>query len=321
VVTFNDKRIKLYDNDKLSVVDAAMQADFSNELLFPRRGKELRFTVNKKVRTVKGQLGEAAVIRIGGREANIYAPIHENDVIRVKESTEGAPGSMTISSLPEFRDIISVQVQERRIDVPKYARVNGSYQLSSYSIQQGDDIEVLDYCTVGQLLEFMDILLPEDKVILINHKPADRETKVFENYLVSFVERAELEAAEAEKLRALREAEAERHRSVYERAGIRDAYEDDEMMEEDDEDAYEAEAAREEQVKEVISIPVTVMVNGMPVVLTGKQEYVFVDVFNVIDFDLSTVKGNLVTTINGATAEYLQPLKEGDILVIRWEQP
>ena len=92
-------------------------------------------------------------------------------------------------------------------------------------------------------------------------------------------------------------------------------------MEEDDEEAYEAEAAREEQVKEVISIPVTVMVNGMPVELTGKQEYVFVDVFNVIDFDLSTVKGNLVTTINGATAEYLQPLKEGDILVIRWEQP
>ncbi len=322
VVTFNEKRIKLYDNDKLSVVDAAIQADFSNELLFPRRGKELRFTVNKKARTVKGQLGEAAVIKIGGREANIYAPIHENDVIRVKESTEGAPGSMVISSLPEFRDIISVQVQEKRIDVPKYARVNGSYQLSSYSIQPGDDIEVLDYCTVAQLLEFMDILLPEEKAILVNHKPADRETRVYENYLVSFVEKSELEAAEAEKLRALREAETERHRSVYEKAGVRDAYEDDgeeDDTEEIEEDGREAAKQRNEKKKEVISIPVTVMVNGAPVVLTGKKEYVFVDVFNVIDFDLSTVKGNLVTTINGETAQYLQPLKEGDVLVIRWE--
>ena len=319
VVTFNEKRIKLYDNDKLSVVDAAIQADFSNELLFPRRGKELRFTVNKKARTVKGQLGEAAVIRIGGREANIYAPIHENDVIRVKESTEGAPGSMVIGSLPEFRDIISVQVQEKRLDVPKYARVNGSYQLASYSIQQGDDIEVLDYCTVGQLLEFMDILLPEDKVILVNHKPADRETRVYENYLVSFAEKSELEAAEAEKLRALREAEEERRRNLYERAGVQDFYEDAEPEKEEDEEEKEADTAATEPVKEPLSISITVMVNGAPVILTGKREYVFVDVFNFIDFDLSTAKGVLVTTVNGAAAQYMQPLKAGDVLEIYWK--
>ena len=319
IVTFNEKRIKLYDNDKLSVVDAAMQADFSNELLFPRRGKELRFTVNRKARSVKGQLGEAAVIKIGGREANIYAPIHENDVIRVKESTEGAPGSMMISSLPEFRDIISVQVQEKRINVTKYARVNGVYQLPSYKIQPGDDIEVLDYCTVAQLLEFMDILLPEDKVILVNHKLADRETKVYENYLVSFVDRSELEAAEAEKLRA---REEEKRRSMYETAGVpTEEDEEDADWEEagDDEETAAEQEAEKETVKEVISNPITVMVNGYPVVLTGKMEYVFVDIFNFIEFDLSSPKGALVTTINGEQAQHLQVLKEGDVLEIRWE--
>lgn len=318
VVTFNDKRIKLYDNDKLSVVDAAMQADFSNELLFPRRGEELRFTVNRKARSVKGQLGEAAVIKIGGREANIYAPIHENDVIKVKESTQGAPGSTTIGALPEFRDIISVQVQEKRINVTKYARVNGVYQLPSYRIQQGDDVEVLDYCSVAQLLEFMDILLPEDKVILVNHKLADRETKVYENYLVSFVDRSELEAAEAEKLRA---REEERRRSAYESAGIPGSDGEDAYREETadgEETAPEQEAGKGSE-KEVISIPLTVMVDGRPVVLTGKQEYVFVDVFNFIDFDLSTPRGTLVTTINGEQAQHLQPLHEGDVLDIRWE--
>lgn len=324
IVTFNDKRIKLYDNDKLSVVDAAMQADFSNELLFPRRGKELRFTVNRKTRTVRGQLGEAAVIKIGGREANIYAPIHENDVIKVKESTEGAPGSITIGALPEFRDIISVQVQEKRIDVTKYARVNGVYQLSSYKIQPGDDVEVLDYCTVAQLLEFMDILLPEDKVILVNHKLADRETKVYENYLVSFVDRSELEAEEEKKLRA--REEEERRRNLREGRGVSESYEEEELPEEDEtpedeaEDDPGADEVREkEPVKEEPSIPVTVMVNGGPVVLTGKKEYVFVDVFNFIDFDLSTARGTLVTTVNGAAAQHLQPLHEGDVLDIHWE--
>lgn len=315
VVTFNEKRIKLYDNDKLSVVDAAMQADFSNELLFPRRGKELRFTVNRKARSVKGQLGEAAVIKIGGREANIYAPIHENDVIKVKESTEGAPGSMTISSLPEFRDIISVQVQEKRINVTKYARVNGVYQLPSYKIQPGDDIEVLDYCTVAQLLEFMDILLPENKVILVNHKLADRETKIYENYLVSFVDREELEADEAKKLRA---REEEKRRNIYEDAGMEELPEENESEEEIEESEASA-SEKQKPVKEVISVPMTVMVNGGPVVLTGKPEYVFVDVFNFIDFDLSTAKGTLVTTINGAPAQHLKQLKDGDVLDIHWE--
>lgn len=330
IVTFNDKRIKLYDNDKLSVVDAALQADFPNELLFPRRGQELRFTVNKKARTVKGQLGEAAVIKIGGREANIYAPIHENDVIKVKESTEGAAGAMEIGSLPEFRDIISVQVQDKRIDVPKYARVNGAYQFAGYSIQPGDDIEVLDYCTVGQLLEFMDILLPEEKVILVNHKLADRDTKVYENYLVSFTDKSELEAAEAEKLRALREAEEERRRAVYEKAGVSESPEEeyDDDLTEEEREAYEQakKAGREKQagkmtedIPEEESVHLTVMVNDAPVVLTGKKEYVFVDVFNFIDFDLSTAKGHIVTNLNGRPAQYMEQLHEGDVVDIYWE--
>ncbi len=318
IVTFNEKRIKLYDNDKLSVVDAAMQADFPNELLFPRRGKELRFTVNKKARSVKGQLGEAAVIKIGGREANIYAAIHENDVIKVKESTEGAPGSIEVGSLPEFRDIISVQVQEKRINVPKYARVNGVYQFASYSIQQGDDIEVLDYCTVAQLLEFMDILLPEDKVILVNHKLADRETRIYENYLVSFVDKSELEAAEAEKLRALREAEEAGRRAAREKTGSGETEEGEEGGEQRD---FSEEKERKDKSRAAEeSAAITVMANGKEVTMTGKKEYVFVDIFNFIDFDLSVAKGNIVTMLNGRPAQYMEPLHGGDILEIYWQQ-
>ena len=42
----------MYDNNMLAVVDAAMQAEFAKEGLFPRRGKELDFTVNGKARIV-----------------------------------------------------------------------------------------------------------------------------------------------------------------------------------------------------------------------------------------------------------------------------
>ena len=315
IVTFNDKRIKLYDNDKLSVVDAAMQADFPNEKLFPRRGKTLHFTVNKKARSVKGQLGEAALITLGGREANIYTPIHENEIIKITESSEGAPGTMTIGGLPEFRDIISVQVQDKRLNVPKYAKVNGIFQSSYYDIQEGDDIEVLDYCTVGQLLEFMDVLVPEDQEILVNHKPADRETRVYENYLVSFQMKKPQEKFEGEEP-AGEEVKSQSPEAINPEAEGMGT----DISEMDGENGSDQESSNaEKKIRPNHSF--TVLVNGKPVLLTGKPEYVYVDVFDRIDFDLSKPQGKgVVTKLNGRDAQYMEPLLENDVLEIYWEK-
>ena len=322
-VTFNHQRIKLYNNDKLAVVDAALQADYSNERLFPRRGAELTFSVNKKQRTVKGQLGEAAVIKINGKEANIYAPIHENDVITVVESTAGEAASVMVQDLPEFRDIISVQVQDNRIDVPKVARVNGNYQSGYYSIQNGDEVEILDYCTAGQILEFMDVLLPENMILFVNHKVADRDTKVYEHYLLAWHERGSKEAEEA----VLYEGEKE---SVYDEANraLSESRENETQTVEDASDATSFAELPEGENPSVESetaaqrdIPVTihVNVNGGDVELTGKPSYVFVDVFDHIDFDLKNPQGPGVDTIlNGREAQYMEPLHNGDTLTIRW---
>lgn len=51
--------MKLYDNSKLTIVDAAMQAGFPNDQLFPRRGKEVNFMVNGRPRILRGQSGES----------------------------------------------------------------------------------------------------------------------------------------------------------------------------------------------------------------------------------------------------------------------
>ncbi len=61
-------------------------------------------------------------------------------------------------------------------------------------------------------------------------------------------------------------------------------------------------------------------VNGDDVTMHGKAEYIFVDVFDVIDFDLSKPDGRtIVTTVNGSTPDYMQPLNEGDRIEIYWK--
>ncbi len=64
-----------------------------------------------------------------------------------------------------------------------------------------------------------------------------------------------------------------------------------------------------------------VLVNGVPVQLKGKMEYIFVDLFDFIDFDLSASNGrSIVTKVNGNTAAYMQKLNGGDAIEIYWEE-
>ena len=67
------------------------------------------------------------------------------------------------------------------------------------------------------------------------------------------------------------------------------------------------------------SVSITITVNGQPVVLSGKPDYIVVDLFQFYSFDLTTVRGNLVFLHNGSSADYSSPLNDGDVIELRWE--
>ena len=276
-VHFNGNRIKMYDNNSLTVADVAMQAQFPKEGLFPKRGKELTFTVNGRKRIVRGFPGEAAVVEVNHKIVDLNTTIHENDMIQVTESTAGEAAKATIGDLPEASENITVIVNEQKIIIPKFAQVNGELQSSYYEIQEDDKIELLNYYTVQQIAEFMDVALAPDMNLYVNHQPADRETPVYENFSV-----------------------------VWTKEGGEDTSADSEP---------------EIQEPEKAKSRITVVVNQAPVTLEGKHSYVFVDVFEAIDFDLTRPKGkNIVTKLNGRPAQYMELLQDGDVIDIHWEQ-
>lgn len=305
-VNFNKERIKIYDNSKLTVVDAAIQAAFPNDGLFPKRGKELSFFVNNRPRIVRGLPGEVAVITVNGQEADIHTPIHSNDVIIVEESTAGAPAKQKIEDLPEFKETLRIFVDEKEIRVPRYASVNGELKDSSYEIQSGDRIEILDYCTVSSLLQFMDITLDYKTRVIVNNKAAHDDTRVYENFAVELVSGVN-DGDDYHKYHGDDQEET-----------ISDASEtvENEPENEGNEENSAGNPAKEEKTGRIL----TVVVNGSAVFLKGKQNYVFVDVFDFITFDTSSMKGEgLVTKLNGENAEYMAPLKDGDVIEIYWK--
>ena len=308
-VSFNGSRIKMYDNNNLTVADVALQAQFPKDGLFPKRGKELTFQVNGKQRMVRGLRGEAAVIEVNGKIVDLNTTVRENDIIGVTESTAGDAAKATIGDLPEATESICVVVNGNKVEIPKFAQVNGVLQSSYYEIRENDEIEMLNYYTVQQIAEFMDLSLIPDHEIFVNHQSAEWDTPVYENFTVNFdLENETGSGAYGES--DGEEAEEETEESI---AGNAKA---NSMKEAASETSTEA---SDEEKKPAGPTTIIVVVNRSPVTLSGKPSYVFVDVFDKIDFDLTRPKGkNIVTSLNGKPAQYMETLHDGDVIDIYW---
>lgn len=320
-VDFNGRRVKLYDNGRLSVADAAVQSDFSNEDLFPKRGYPLTYQVNGKNRILRGLEGEAAVIRVNGEPADIYSQVHNGDRVEVTPSTAGEPAAMELGRLQELSEQLHVVVNGTRISLPKTASVNGRRENEFYLIKDGDDIKVRNSYTVKEIAEFMDV--PLGGRILVNDTPAKQGTSVYENFTLSWDVNAETtfadleEESEEDAAKRLAAKEAARGAAAAKAAEEAVRRVAGQVAAENGGTAGSAGAAGEFPGSDEI----TVIVNRLPVTLKGKSSYVFVDVFSFIDFDLNDSRGrSIVTRLNKRRAEYMEPLTEGDVIDIYWEE-
>ena len=68
-----------------------------------------------------------------------------------------------------------------------------------------------------------------------------------------------------------------------------------------------------------LSEEINVKINGEDFSLKGKESYIFVDVFDYIQMDLTKIQGKLILKLNGEEASYDAKLKNGDIIEVRWE--
>lgn len=313
-VNINDERIKLYDNDHLTVVDAAMQIGFPNEALFPKRGKSLSFNLNNKLKMIKGDLGEAAYITVNGHEANINSKIAKNDKIYIKESTAGEDAIYTVGQLAEYKESISFMINGVNVTCPKFAEVNKELVTASYSIQDGDDIHIRDYCTVLQILQFMDFD-STGKVIYVNGHKASEDEPVYGGFKVNFEDIDYLNEQPEEMVNDSNEVDVE------------SATDEEIIVDNTDASNESASATKVDEQNQppvatpISSIPIniTITVNGTPVTLKNKASYIFVDILDFYPFNTQKAGGSdLVRKINGVRCDFTSPLNQGDSAELYW---
>ena len=315
MVRFNGERLKLYDNNHLTIVDVALTAGFPNEQLFARRGTPINFTVNGAARIVRGDAGEPAIVTMNGKPANINTPLEPNCEIIIEPSTAGKDAVYTVSQLDEFSQAnIAIMVNGKLITCPKFVEVNGSLEPGSYEIKEGDSIETRSFYTVGQVAEFMDVEVDMERDILVNNREADFSTLVYDNFSIEWTVLSFAVADEDVKKEAYTEdASNEEYAKNFD-----EEVEDVKIPEvESIEDTQEEAVAEEPQVGHEIAV----FVNGEIVPLTGKDEYIFVDIFDRITFDLNAGKGRAIATmINGREAQFTETLSHGDKIELYWKE-
>lgn len=375
MVKFNGERLKLYDNNRLTIVDAALQAGFPNDELFPKRGTPINFTVNGVARMVRGEAGEGAIVTMNGSPAHINTPLEPNSEIIIKPSTAGDNAVYTISQLDEYHNSkIYFVINGRKVVCPRFVQVNGKLEPEDYSIKEGDVIETRSYYTVGQIARFMDIVVDTDQMILVNNEEADMDTLVYENFSVEWKEDEygvartannnyndtqepdvyvnDTQETDSVDDVAKEEAAVEENETVNENGSsvtenateisdtedvdvattteIEEAAIEPDHHTAGEENSTDADTATTEETaadkqdsttEAEAGNSITVIVNGEPVELMGKEAYIFVDIFSRITFDLQAGKGRAIATvINGRDAQFAEELHDGDKIELYWKE-
>lgn len=319
MIHFNGEMMKLYDNGQLTVVDAAMQAGFTAEQLFPRRGTAVSYTVNGTQRMSRGTEGESAVITMNGVPCGMGTPLEFNCDVKLVPSTEGNSAVMTIAQLEEYTSsTVAFNVNNNRVVCPKFVEVNGTMQPGSYEIQDGDVIEFKNYYTVGQLAEFMDVTLDKNFEILVNNRAGNEESLVYENFTVDWtLTNPDLTLTNLDEL----PVEEPKRFEAENTEGFAGAENDSSDLSVASGDAADSSTA--DTAEAVASGPVTinVIVNGEAKTLSGKQEYMFIDIYDLIHFDVNEANGRLVVTkINGEDCTFVDAINDGDSVDIYWKE-
>ncbi len=408
MVRFNGERLKLYDNNRLTIVDAAMQAGFPNDQLFPKRGMPINFTVNGAARIARGEAGEAAVVTMNGRPANINTPLEPNSEITIEPSTAGEAARYTINQLEEFNQAsLTFIINGKDVICPKFVQVNGSLEPGSYEIQEGDEIETRNFYTVGQIAEFMDVVIDEQQEILVNNRDADLNTLVYENFSIEWTEdpygvrtnynsdffrndfaaynsgtastdivsnnigasdtglvdnstnnttdykidnssqeikseagtqiQTEQEVSSGTQIQTEQEVSSGAQIHAEQEVASEAQIHAEQEMSANAQIQTEQEVASGAQMQNGISDGVgsageveepadntkiiVVTVNGEAVELSGKETYIFVDIFDRITFDLQKGRGRaIVTLINGREAQFSEELHDGDKIELYWKE-
>ncbi|ACO85028.1 cell division protein FtsA [Clostridium botulinum] len=348
-VMLNGSIISLFNSHKHIVMDVMLQAGINPKVLLGRNGRSIRFTLNNIKRMAFGTLATNASIKINGVKASVEDNIKEGDKIEIEFAKNGEDAKSTLKDYIKKVYSTTFFINDIIENLTPLAFVNGDKKDINYIIREGDNVKIFFPETLGHYREYYETLkdykyylngeeLKEDYII----KESDRIYKIRDEIEENKEENCEINEVDGKdnELNVVEKEIIETNDETSIREVIEDNYtqsKDNGLKSKDlqSEVLEEKEAAltkeyienekenREGKIEtenfNIKETGIKVRVNNEEILLKGKDKYIFVDIFNHVEFDLSVAKGKLVLLLNGKSAGYYDDLKDGDSIEIKWE--
>ncbi|MBE6071129.1 MAG: cell division protein FtsA [Clostridium butyricum] len=330
-VILNNEPISLFNSHKHTVMDVVLQAGINPTLFISKNGKSVRFTYNNCKRIVFGDYGKNAVISINGESATLESEIRINDKINIEYAQNGKDAEPKLADHIRELDSMSIYLDDNIVNIDPVIIVNGEEKNLDYIIKNSDDVKVFLPSTLKDFKKYVikeEVeLYKEDDVLLTEEYEFTEGEKIFKKtiedndvYSEDSEETLELEKNEAiSEIEDLKENNANNitEISIDEETYTNDMVKKNELTITDNKKNL---GDNLEELKNRISENrgITVIVNNEEVKIREKSQYLIVDIFDYIDFDLTKPKGSINITLNGDSTPYTASIKDGDIIEVFW---
>ncbi|KEI04627.1 rod shape-determining protein [Clostridium botulinum] len=333
-VVLNNDVISLFNSHKHTVMDVMMQSGINHKTLIGKNGKNIRFVLNGITRVAFGTLGKGADIYVNDEKSTIDTEVSEGDKIKVDFAKDGKDASPKIIEYVRNINSISFYINDGIENIYPVAFINNERCDLEEIIKEGDEVKILFPSTLGEYIKYYE----EDKHYLyflrneqIHSSYVIREgDRIYKKKNEELIEEQDNSMGEISKNNIEDEIiKKDINEKVKNETHIKESV--DNLQESNEENILresvdiENKAQIQETDKdkldalEISNDGLHIVVNEKSITLRGKDKYVFVDIFDNIEFDLTISHGNLILLLNDKKAGYYDELKEGDIVKIFWD--
>lgn len=316
-VKVNGSKVRIYNSRKMTVSDALILADIKPEELLCKSGNNLKFYVDGKERIVRGGFGKPAEIYVNNEKSRLNSSISPGDDIIVIPAENGADGKAVAADLLEDIEPVTLVVNQITHKVYPRIYINGKEVLPETPVKEGDKVEIIKAYTLDKLSKIFNIDLQHYN-FTVNGEPYGGKTIIGPG---DYVE-ANFSSADRFKEEKQEEKEKEEQEKEIEIETEKEKEKDEDTVAKPGKDDVPDIKTLLKEVEHNLAKRdgITVKVNGELITIPPKNtEYLFIDVFNYIDFDITVPRGIIQLRINGKKANYTDIIKSGDLIDIYWE--
>lgn len=314
-VTVNENKVRMYNSRKMLVSDALILAGFNPDQLICKSGKSLKLILNGKDKTIRGSMGKPSEIYVNNEISSLNAYITPGDKLTVIPAEKGQDGIARAKDLVDDIEPIYLKYNDHAETIGPKIFVNSVQVPADTLIQQEDKVDIAndytlldiaklyemdpmmwDFTVNGVSADMNTIVKPGEQIVGIPRKyPISSQTEIADDVFENMSDyRNEVSQINLEPINEEKESPK--------RTNIQDVLRD-----------VEQKLAQRDGIY--------VIINEKSVNLPPKKtDYLFIDLFNHTDFDLTTPKGIIMLRLNGKDANYTDKIKSGDVIEIFWKE-